>query len=199
VSHSRDWQSTLIVTVEDDAQDGPDHVDAHRAPTLLISPYTQTGLVDSTHYDTASALSTLEALLGMPPMSTFDARAVRMWPAFLKTPDLTPYDAIQPTVIPYGAPGYPVNPPDAPLAGASLQMDFSAPDRIPEELLNEAVWQSVKGAGSRMPAPRHRLLIPAGAVAEPATAPALESDDVSSAATARLRDALRNLGAGPGG
>ena len=110
VSHSRDWQSTLIVTVEDDAQDGPDHVDAHRAPTLLISPYTQTGQVDSTHYDTASALSTLEALVGMPPMSTFDARAVRMWPAFQETPDLAPYEAIQPTVVPYGARGLPGEP-----------------------------------------------------------------------------------------
>ena len=162
VSHSPYWRSTVIITVEDDAQDGPDHVDAHRAPALVISPWTQSGRVDSTRYDTASALATLEDLLGIPPLSTFDARAARMWPSFQRTPALRPYDAIAPSVVPFGDPDAPVNAIDAPLAGLSAQMDFSRPDHIPEDLLNEAIWRSVKGAGSAMPAPRHSLLQPPG-------------------------------------
>jgi len=161
VSQSRYWASTAIIVVEDDAQDGPDHVDAHRAPALVISPYTQTGKVDSTHYDTASALGTLEDLLGLTPMSIFDARAERMWNSFAPKPDLRPYTAIQPTVVPFGDPGFPVNTAASPLASASAQMDLSKPDAAPEQLLSEAIWKSVRGADSRMPAPRHALFAPA--------------------------------------
>ena len=157
VSHSKYWQSTAIIVVEDDAQDGPDHVDGHRAPALVISPYTQTGKVDSTHYDTGSALATLEGLLGLPPMSTYDARAARMWPSFARTPNLRPYDAIQPAIVPFGDSHAPLNSSSAPLAALSAQMDFTKPDAAPEALLNEAIWKSVKGAGSQMPAPRHTL------------------------------------------
>jgi len=163
VSHSRYWGSTAIMVVEDDAQNGPDHVDAHRAPALVISPYSQSGTVDSTHYDTASTLATLEALLGMPPMSAYDARAVRMWPSFRRRRDLTPYDAIYPSVVPFGDPGAPRNGPDSPLAGMSARIDFGRPDDIPEDALNIAIWKSVKGASSRMPAPRHTLLMPPSA------------------------------------
>jgi Phosphoesterase family len=155
VSHSAYWLSTAIIVVEDDAQDGPDHVDAHRAPALVISPFTQTGRVDSTHYDTASALGTLEELLGLSPMSTFDARANRMWPSFTRYPNTGPYDAIMPDVIPFGDPGAPRNGPGSPLADESAAMDFSKPDAAPEELLSEAVWKSVRGADSEMPTPRH--------------------------------------------
>jgi hypothetical protein len=81
VSHSPYRKSTAIVSVEDDAQDGPDHVDAHRSAVLVIGPYTQHGRVGSTHDDTAAALATIEDLLGMKPMSIFDQRAIRMWPA----------------------------------------------------------------------------------------------------------------------
>jgi YVTN family beta-propeller protein len=161
VSHSPYWLSTAIVVVEDDAQDGPDHVDAHRAPALVISPYTQTGEVDSTHYDTASALGTLEELLGLSPMSSFDARANRMWPSFTRHPDTTPYDAIMPTVIPFDDPGYPRNGQDSPLAEESAAMDFSKPDAAPEELLSKAVWKSVRGEDSEMPEPVHSSSSPA--------------------------------------
>jgi len=155
VSHSPYWRSTAIIVLEDDAQDGPDHVDAHRAPALVISPYTQTGRVDSTHYDTASALGTLEDLLGLAPMSSFDARANRMWPSFARHPNMRPYDAIMPTVIPFGDPGAPQNGANSPMAEESARMDFSKPDAAPEETLSEAVWKSVRGADSEMPAPRH--------------------------------------------
>jgi hypothetical protein len=193
VSHSRYWTSTAIFVVEDDAQDGPDHVDAHRAPALVISPYTQSGRVDSTHYDTASTLGTIEDLLGMRSMSVYDARAARMWPSFQGRPNLRPYDAIQPKVVPFGDPGAPVNGVDAPLAALSAQMDFSRPDAAPEELLDLAVWKSIKGANSQMPAPRHTLIAPRAHEARGVAR--IEADELGGHATARLRHALRDLGA----
>jgi hypothetical protein len=162
VSHSPYWKSTAIVSVEDDAQDGPDHVDAHRSPALVISPYTQYGKVDSTHYDTAAALATIEDLLGMAPMSVFDQRANRMWASFERRPNLRPYNAITPAVVPFGAPGFPTNGASAPLAAASARQDFSAPDRADEGVLNTAIWKSVRGSGSAMPAPRHSLTVAPG-------------------------------------
>ncbi len=153
VSHSRYWRSTAIFVVEDDAQDGPDHVDAHRSPALVISPYTQHGAVDSTHYDTAGVLATIEDLLGMGPMSIFDQRATRLWRAFSGPPNMAPYNTIQPTVIPFGDPGYPRNGRGAPLASLSAAQDFSVPDGPDEHLLNEAIWRSIRGAHSHMPRP----------------------------------------------
>jgi YVTN family beta-propeller protein len=152
VSHSPYWKSTAIFVLEDDAQDGPDHVDAHRSTALVISPYTQHETVDSTRYDTAAMLATIEDLLGLSPMSIYDQRATRMWPAF-GAANLTPYTAIYPSVVPFGDPGYPTNGKNAPLAAASAAQDFSVPDGPDEHLLNRAIWESVMGAGSPMPEP----------------------------------------------
>jgi YVTN family beta-propeller protein len=153
VSHSRFWKSTAIFVLEDDAQDGPDHVDPHRSTALVVSPFTQHARVDSTHYDTAAMLATIEDILGLSPMSIFDQRATRMWAPFLGLPDYRAYRAIQPAVIPFGAPGFPVNRPGAPLGAESAAQDFSIPDGADEETLNEAIWRSVKGPGSPMPSP----------------------------------------------
>ncbi len=161
VSHSRDWRDTLILVTEDDAQDGPDHVDAHRTEALAISPYTQTGRVDSTHYDTASMLASTEDLLGLGSMSVFDARATRMWPSFGE-PNFAPYTARQPSVIPFGAPGAPLNTASSPLAAQSAKWSFRKEDLAPELGLNQAIWKSVRGRRSRMPAPQHHLLEGAG-------------------------------------
>ena len=151
VSHSKYWASTAIFVLEDDAQDGPDHVDAHRSTALVISPYTQHATVDSTHYDTAAMLATIEDLLGLSPMSIYDQRATRMWASF-GSPNMAPYDLVQPSVIPYGDPGYPVNKPNAPFGALSAVQDFSVPDGPNEHILNQAIWASVKG-GAPMPAP----------------------------------------------
>jgi YVTN family beta-propeller protein len=159
VSHSRFWKSTVILVTEDDAQNGPDHVDAHRTVALAVSPYTQAGRVDSTHYDTSAMIATIEDLLGLAPMSVTDARASRMWGAFRPNPDLAPYDAKQPAVIPFGDPGAPTNPATAALAKASASWDFKHADAAPEIALNRAIWKSVKGKRSRMPAPRHVRIV----------------------------------------
>jgi YVTN family beta-propeller protein len=159
VSHSRFWKSTAILVTEDDAQNGPDHVDAHRTLAYVISPYTQTGAVDSTQYDTAGMVATIEDLLGLPPMAIGDQRAIRMWKGFSRTPNLAPYDALAPSVVPFGQPGAQRNPPTAPMAAVSASWNFEIEDATPEIGLNEAIWKSVKGRESEMPAPRHDLIV----------------------------------------
>ena len=96
ISHSKFWKSTLILIVEDDAQDGLDHVDGHRTVALAVSPYTQRGSIDSTFYSQVSMVKTIELILGLPPMSLFDLIANDMRQSFQLTPDTTPYEAIVP-------------------------------------------------------------------------------------------------------
>ena len=144
VSHSSYWASTAIFVIEDDAQDGPDHVDSHRSVAEVISPYTQHASIDSTHYDTAAMLATIEDLLGLSPMSSFDARANPMWNAFRPWPNMTPYDAIYPTVIPFGDPGYPTNSKKSPLAQWSIHQNFAKPDGPNENVLNASIWESIR-------------------------------------------------------
>ena len=84
VSHSRYWPTTAIFIIEDDAQDGPDHVDARRTAALVISPYVKRGIIDSTLYSTSSMLRTMELLLGLSPMSQYDAAATPMYASFVR-------------------------------------------------------------------------------------------------------------------
>ena len=159
VSKSPFWPNTAIMVTEDDAQNGPDHVDAHRTLAYVISPYTQTARVDHTHYDTAAMVATLEDLLGLPPMTIVDQRATRMWKGFARKPNFRPYDALTPKVVPFGAEGAPTNAARAPMAAASASWNFDIEDATPEIGLNEAIWKSVHGRNSRMPEPRHDHII----------------------------------------
>jgi YVTN family beta-propeller protein len=149
VSHSPFWATSAIFVVEDDAQNGPDHVDAHRTIAEVISPYSRLGAVDSTFYDTAAMLRTIELIVGVAPLTQFDAAAVPMVNSFSNTPDLAPYTAIAPA-----QPLNELNGATAPMAAQSAQMDLSVEDRAPEQALNEAIWKSVRGADSEMPAPQ---------------------------------------------
>ena len=149
VSHSPYWKSTAIFVLEDDAQAGPDHVDAHRTIAQVISPYTQTGKVDSTFYSTVSMLRTMELLTGLKPMTQFDAAATPMYNSFTGRPNFAPYQLIKPS----DAILQEINPKNAPMAQASMQQDFSKEDKADSQTLNNAIWQSVKGSGSQMPAP----------------------------------------------
>ncbi|MQA75754.1 MAG: hypothetical protein GEU88_15670 [Solirubrobacterales bacterium] len=159
VSHSRYWKHTAILITEDDAQNGPDHVDAHRTIALVVSPYTQYGRVDPTHYDTAAMVATIEGLLGMPPMTVTDSRAARMWAVFGSRPRMRAFDAIKPDVIPFGDPGYPTNRASAPMARAAARWNLEDADAAPEIALNKSIWKSIHGRHSKMPAPRHELII----------------------------------------
>src|SRR5207302_4530482 len=96
VSKSRFWPSTAIFVLEDDAQNGPDHVDSHRSPAWLISPWVKHHAVDSSMYNSTSMLRTIELLLGLHPMTHFDAGARPMTAAFQSMPDPAPYAAEKP-------------------------------------------------------------------------------------------------------
>ncbi len=148
VSHSKFWPDTAIFVLEDDAQNGPDHVDAHRMPVLVVSPWTKRHAVDSTLYSTTSMLRTIELVLGLQPMSQFDAAAMPMWASFADRTDLAPYTA-QPAQVDLTA----VNTRVAWGARESNRMDFSEPDKADDIQLNEIVWRSVRGANAPMPAP----------------------------------------------
>jgi YVTN family beta-propeller protein len=152
VSHSKYWNNTAIFVTEDDAQNGPDHVDAHRTVALAISPYTQTGRVDSTFYSTASMLRTIELLSGLRPLTQFDAYATPMIGSFTNRPNFAPYASIKPSQSLTE-----VNGPNAPMAAQSGMQDLSKEDKIDEQAFNQAIWKSVKGADATMPAPRYGL------------------------------------------
>jgi hypothetical protein len=148
VSKSKFWASTAIFVVEDDAQNGPDHVDAHRTVALAISPYSRKAGVDSTMYSTSSMLRTMELILGMRPMSQFDAAATPMYRSFHPTPDTAPYRSVVPktdlnelnTKVAWGS-------------GRSRKLNFKKEDAADDLVLNEIIWRSVRGPGSKMPAP----------------------------------------------
>jgi YVTN family beta-propeller protein len=148
VSHSPYWKDTAIFITEDDAQNGPDHVDAHRTTALVISPYTQTGTVDSTHYSTVAMMRTMELFDGIGPLTQYDAMATPMTASFTGKPNLTAFGAITPQQSLTETNGA-----NAPMAAESSKMDFSGVDRAPEQQLNQAIWESVKGANSTMPPP----------------------------------------------
>ena len=148
LSHSRFWAQMAVFVVEDDAQNGPDHVDAHRTVGLVAGPFVARGKVVSTMYSTCSMLRTMELILGLVPMSQFDAAALPMYDCFTGTADLRPYVALQNRVAIDAR-----NHKDAPGAKKSAMMDFSREDAAPDLLLSEVVWQSVKGPGVPMPAP----------------------------------------------
>ncbi|MFO7975121.1 MAG: bifunctional YncE family protein/alkaline phosphatase family protein [Candidatus Hydrogenedentota bacterium] len=152
VSHSKYWPEVAIFVIEDDAQDGPDHVDARRTIGFVISPYVRRGTVDSTFYTTCSLLRTMELILGLQPMSQYDAAANAMFACFTDKPDLTPYDHIEPKIDIHE-----LNTKTAWGAEESRKMDFSDYDRTPMFPLNEIVWKSVKGPDSEMPVPVHRF------------------------------------------
>lgn len=149
VSHSKFWPQTAIFVVEDDAQNGPDHVDAHRTTALVVSPYTRRAAVDSTPYTTCSMLRTMELILGLPPMTQFDASATPMWESFTPTPDLRPFVVLPETVDMNAR-----NPKGTADAKLSATFDFSHEDAVDDITLNQVVWHSVRGAHSVMPAPR---------------------------------------------
>jgi 6-phosphogluconolactonase (cycloisomerase 2 family) len=149
ISKSGIWKESAIFVLEDDAQNGPDHVDAHRSIAFVISPYIKRGYLDHTLYSTTSMLRTMELILGLPPMSQYDAAATPMWRAFTAKPDLTPYQAILPKVSLDDR-----NAGVGRLSEISSTFNLAQLDAVPERLFNEVLWKAIKGEDSEMPAPR---------------------------------------------
>jgi len=154
ISHSKYWNESAIFVLEDDAQNGPDHVDAHRSVAFVASPYVARGTVDSTLYTTSGMLRTMELILGLEPMSQYDAAATPMYRAFTMKPTPTPFARREARVSITE-----MNGPGAPGAAASAAMNFEEADLTPELELNEILWKSVRGAGSVMPPPRRTAFV----------------------------------------
>lgn len=151
VSKSPYWKDTAIFIVEDDAQDGPDHVDAHRSPALVISAYNRKGTLIHDFHNTVSLIRTMEILLGIPPMNLLDSTATPM-NIFQDIPDLTPFKAEIPTVALDN-----LMPPNKPTAQMQKLMDLTAeqdlnhPDMANPKILNEIIWKSVRGTEAEVP------------------------------------------------
>ena len=151
ISHSSIWPSTAIFVVEDDSQDGADHVDAHRMPAFVISPWAKRGgAVVDTRFDQYSVLRTIELILGLQPLSLNDALATPMYDAFDTTSDPagTQYSAIAPTQSLRQ-----INGVNAPLAAQSAALPWLSLDAVPQEISDRIMWASVYGASSPPPPP----------------------------------------------
>ncbi len=150
ISHSPIWESSLILVVEDDSQDGADHVDAHRIPALAISPYTRRGAVVHSRYDFLSFIRTMQLVIGMKPLNLFDATAVPLYKAFDSdaSDNDDPYDAIVPNVDLTAT-----NPASAPNAKLSDRLPLETPDQVPQRVLDRILWQYAHGGGSKPPPP----------------------------------------------
>ena len=154
VSHSRFWPETCIFVVEDDPQDGFDHIDGHRTVALVLSPYTGRHVVDSTNYNQTSMVRTIELILGLPPMNQFDASATPMASCFVDRPDLRPYQAVKNNI--------PLDRLNRTLpaitdsrqrhwAEVSLKLPLDEVDEADEDTLNRILWHSQRGRDDTYP------------------------------------------------
>jgi len=150
LSHSPIWNESVVFIVEDDAQNGPDHVDAHRSTTYVAGGFVKQGFVDHTMYSTSSVLRTIELILGLPPMSQYDAAAVPLWRCFDKTATHPSFQST-PNLVDLNLKSKEVSK----LSRLSEKFDFSQEDRIPDALFNDVIWAAIKGLNSPCPAPVH--------------------------------------------
>jgi len=146
ISRSRYWRESAVFVIEDDAANGPDHVDAHRTVALVASPWAKRGAVDSRMYTNAGMLRTIELILGLQPMSQFDAGAAPMFDSFTGTPDFTPY-TFRPARIDVT---------EMNVAGAygqerSDRMNWRVADVVPTDEINEILWYDARGPNAWAP------------------------------------------------
>ena len=164
LSKSPFWPKMAVFVVEDDAQNGVDHVDGHRTVALAISPYIRRGGVDSTFYAHQSMVKTIELMLGLPTLSLFDLIASDMRASFTTTADLRPYTAVKPKQSLFERNPI-VSAMTGPLRKAAmetLRMRFDVPDAAPTERLNRIVWGLVRGWRQPYPPVKTAVFSPYG-------------------------------------
>jgi len=157
LSQSPIWKESVIFILEDDAQNGPDHVDAHRSTAYVAGGFVKQGYVDHTMYSTTSMLHTIELILGLPPMSQYDASAPPMYGCFDTTPDHPPFAARAINVD--------LNEKNTEVSAyseLSEKFDFSKEDSAPDISFSEVIWKAVKGLDSPCPSPVHAAFVAAG-------------------------------------
>jgi YVTN family beta-propeller protein len=169
LTHSLFWKSMAILVVEDDAQNGVDHIDGHRTVALVASPFAKHGEIDSTFYSQPSMVKTIELMLGLPALSMFDLVATDMRASFLPQagkPDLAAFTAIEPRQSLYdvnvrvGSITGPHAAERRAAAIASAKMDFDEPDEAPSDQLNHILWHDARGWTAPYPAAKHSLFFP---------------------------------------
>ncbi len=159
LSKSPVWKESVVFILEDDAQNGPDHVDAHRTTAYVAGGYVKRHFVDHSMYSTTSMLRTIELILGMAPMSQYDAAAAPMWKCFSSTADPTAFNA-----LPSNVDLNEKNTSSNVLAEKSAKFDFAEEDRVPEDAFNEVLWKGIKGMNAKVPAPRRAAFVKANVV-----------------------------------
>jgi DNA-binding beta-propeller fold protein YncE len=169
LSRSRFWKSMAILIVEDDAQNGVDHIDGHRTVALVASPYAKRGVIDPTFYAFPSMVKTIELMLGLPALSMFDLVAPSMAPSFIgpdESPNFAPYTVLVPTQSlldvnqPVGSITGPHSAARRQAARASARMNFGDPDAAPSDKLNRILWHDARGWGTPYPAVKQSLFFP---------------------------------------
>ncbi len=154
LSNSPVWKESVVFIIEDDAQNGPDHVDAHRTTAYVAGPYVKRNFVDHTPYTTSGMLRTMELILGLPPMSQYDAGATPMWRCFTPIPNNTAFTAL-PSNVNLADKNLVWNE----LAERSAAFDFSKEDSAPDLEFSEVIWKGVKGLNAVMPAPKRAAFV----------------------------------------
>ena len=155
LSKSKIWKESAVFILEDDAQNGSDHVDAHRSTAYVISPYTKRNFIDHTMYSTSGMLRTMELILGLPPMSQYDAAATPLFRCFSKNIDLNPYKSI-PSNVDINTRNVAQN-----TGKRKTNFDFSHEDAAPDVAFNEDIWKTMRGEKSKMPAPKRSAFVKA--------------------------------------
>ena len=154
LSKSPVWKESVVFIVEDDAQNGPDHVDAHRSTAYVAGGFVKRNFVDHTMYSTTSMLRTIELILGISPMSQYDAAATPMFRSFTSIPNITPFKSLPPNIDLTAK-----NIKMTASAIKSMQFDFTKEDRVPDLVFNDVIWKAVKGENAIMPAPKRSAFL----------------------------------------
>ncbi|GAC1380810.1 MAG: hypothetical protein NVSMB45_04590 [Ginsengibacter sp.] len=154
LSKSPVWEQSAVFILEDDAQNGPDHVDAHRTTAYIAGGYVKRHYVDHTMYSTTSMLKTIEMILGIPPMSQYDAAAMPMYKSFMHNSMSSSFTAVSPT-----SDINQKNTASNKWQRMSEKLDFSKEDQIPDHLFTEIIWKAVKGVDALVPAPKHAAFV----------------------------------------
>ncbi len=154
LSNSPVWKESVVFILEDDAQNGPDHVDAHRSPAYIAGPFIKRNFVDHTPYTTSGMLRTIELILGLPPMSQYDAGATPLWRSFTAIPDYSAFKAL-PSNINLTDKNLVWNE----LSQKSATFDFTKEDKVPDLEFSEVIWKGVKGLNAVMPAPKRAAFV----------------------------------------
>ena len=154
LSKSPIWGESVVFVVEDDAQNGSDHVDAHRTTAYVAGGFVKRNFVDHTMYSTSSMLHTIELILGLPPMSQYDAAATPMWRSFNIETDTTGFD-VKPLLTDINA----RNDRHSVWQQKSESFDFSKEDKVPDGIFTEVIWKAVKGLDTPLPSPNRAAFL----------------------------------------